>query len=159
MTGEAFRERSTRLIAIAVRQCHMQPQVAAELVQVVLTRFLSGKYAPDHEQAWLAKAVVRECVSYNERLARREIYVGASCDLPHAVHDPRAQVDAEILVNELVTGLESRSAEVLHLHYIQGFTAREIAEKLDTSESYAENLISKGLREAKEFLEGRREGR
>ncbi len=152
-----YRARFGPLVVSAIVKFRLRPEIAVELVQNVFLRYFSGRYAPRNAKPWLAKAVFRECVEYKESPAFREEALGGSGDLPDASHDPTADLERRILVGQAVGGLENRSREVLHLHYIQGFTAREIAKRLGTTESYTENLISKGLREAKEALmEGRR---
>jgi RNA polymerase sigma factor (sigma-70 family) len=152
MEVREFRSLVDGLTAFARARMGVPAPVASEIAQTVLARFLSGRYDVKSELAWLRKAVARECADYHSKLSRSEVYMGTAAELPDRGRDPIPQIHSELLAKRVVAELPARSGEVLRLHYLLGFTAAEVGERLGISASYAENLISKGLAEAKALL-------
>lgn len=113
--------------------------------------YLTAGCRIDNPKAWLVGAVCNASRRYWRERARREHTEGTSIDdlatPPEVVDIDR--LEREILVRRLLEELQPRQREVLRLHYFDGFTATEIADKLDTTVRYAQKLIWKALSKAR----------
>lgn len=92
-------------------------------------------------RAWLVGAVCNACRSYR-RTASRFVALPAERS-PVWSHTDR--LDAQLVAGQALTALDERSATILRLRFLDGYTVQEIASRLSTTPKYADKLLRKAL--------------
>ncbi|MEO8036055.1 MAG: sigma factor-like helix-turn-helix DNA-binding protein, partial [Acidobacteriota bacterium] len=62
--------------------------------------------------------------------------------------------ERQLLVEQALASVSERSQRVLRMHYMEGYSAREIAETLATSTRYAEKMIHVAMRDVRSAYKG-----
>lgn len=132
------------LVTLARRKYDLDEEEARPLVHDVFLNLLASRRPVDQAQAYLVVGVCRACSDY-WRTKRRELPTAAE----HFESIPTG-VDEDAILRRMtlqagLRQLRQRCRETLHLHFIQGCTAREVAARLHTTHRYAEKLISSCL--------------
>ena len=137
-------ERSLRLVVLArLRDRHAVDEVMQEIALAAV-----AQKAPIHDRAklggWLRKLAVRQALMYRRRQGRRHrLFLrhadrvgelsGENDPLDWLVRDERSTI-----VRTALNRLPSRDAEILLLKYLEGWGYRELAERLNLSQSAVE---------------------
>lgn len=101
---------------------------------------------PDKLRPWLIRVLINECHDIGRR-KRREIPMDR---LP----DAAAQPDPGAELREALRSLPERERVPLLLHYIEGFSIREIADTLRCPQGTVLSRMDRGRRLLRERLEG-----
>jgi RNA polymerase sigma factor (sigma-70 family) len=135
------------LFYVASRKFNVPSVDCEPLLQEALLSYFTTSSRVDDPKAWLVAAVCNASRHYWRRRARQEHVEGKSINdlVSHPEVANFEQVERKILVRFLLERLRPRQREVLRLHYFEGLTAPEIANKLDTTPAYAGKLIGKAL--------------
>ncbi len=130
--------------------------VAEDLTQET---FLSAyrhleEYVPEAEKAWLCRIAGNKCIDYNRAVARRAIPTSEeeihNMGLVHKEEPLREILNSEI-IEELrccCNALSPPYREVAIAHFLEGKTAKEIAENTQTGV----NTVKTHIRRAREML-------
>jgi len=143
---EIVRRQADRLLRVAVAAMGGVSE-AEDVVQDVFLRMLEKKVRFDdekHEEAWLVKVTVNVCRNrVRSRWWRREPLLAT---IP-------ARDDGQHEVVDAVMRLPKKYRVVVHLHYFEGYSTREIAEITACKEAAVRQQLSRARRELKKFLE------
>lgn len=106
-------------------------------------------------RAWLVAVMCNTCRRYwrTRRYEERRFAPEPSANHVTDGGTLGAKVERKFLVAQALKCLSPKQRKVLKLHYFDGMTAIEVAEELGTTPGYAERLIHKALRRAREYLE------
>ncbi len=129
-----------------------EPQDVQDMIQEVLLKYMQKRpvfHDAEHEKAWLLRVAVNLCRDMLRLLSRRRYFPIDELE-PEAVGSTDAE-SREIL--EEIAMLPQKWKSVLLLHYIEGYSLKEISEILDVSE----NAVKKRMQRAKEALRRRME--
>ncbi len=122
---------------------------AEDVLQDTLLRYI--KKAPDfasaeHEKAWLIRVATNRC---RDALRFRRHYSGIAPDMLRDY----ASSHENIRILDALMRLSPKYKSVLHLHYVEGYKAREIARMVGISEAAVKKRLQRGrelLRQAYE---------
>lgn len=122
---------------------------ADDAVQEIFLKYVEK--APDfndseHEKAWLIRVASNIC---KDILRKRKHQSFISLD--EIRNFGICEDNAQIL--ELLVSLEEKYRIVIHLHYVEGYKAREIASMLGVSESAVKKRLQRGREALKEIYE------
>lgn len=129
-----------------------EPQDVQDMIQEVLLKYMQKRpvfHDAEHEKAWLLRVAVNLCRDMLWLRSRRRYFPIDELE-PEAVGSTDAE-SREIL--EEIAMLPQKWKSVLLLHYIEGYSLKEISEILDVSE----NAVKKRMQRAKEALRRRME--
>ena len=129
-----------------------EPQDVQDMIQEVLLKYMQKRpvfHDAEHEKAWLLRVAVNLCRDMLRLRSRRRYFPIDELE-PEAVGSTDAE-SREIL--EKIAMLPQKWKSVLLLHYIEGYSLKEISEILDVSE----NAVKKRMQRAKEALRRRME--
>ena len=114
---------------------------ASDAVQETFLKYMTANkkfHTSEHEKAWLIRVNINICKNML-RFHRRhpaEVYESLAAS-PHSLEENR--------IMDILMALRSKEKEVLILHYIQGYSCREIGQILKISE----NAVKKRLERAR----------
>jgi RNA polymerase sigma factor (sigma-70 family) len=144
-----YNENSEFLMALARRRYAIPPSEAEALVhEVFLAMMMSGERIRS-ARSWLVGATCHASRGYWRRKRRenslaqeeRERYVRLRVA-------PAEAESARLTLGKMLKALPARQRESLRLRYFEGYTIREVARELGTTERYAAKLVAKAIRRA-----------
>lgn len=100
----------------------------------------------EHEKAWMIRTTINLCKDRLRRAERKNV------SLEEALTVQTADADGELLV--AVLALPEKYRTVLHLHYYEGYTVREIAQILRWPVGTVATRLSRGRQQLKQHLKG-----
>ena len=101
--------------------------------------------SPDHERRWLFRVALNQCRDAWKRSNRSELPLEAAS---------AAVTPEELGLLDHVAALPESQRTVLHLHYYEGYSVREIASLLGQSESAVSAHLSRGRKSLRTTLGG-----
>lgn len=123
---------------------------AEDIYQEVFLKFL--RYQPDfrdreHQKAWFIRITVNCCKDLLKKAYRREISL-----------DPRDAAEGFPEENEALKQalchLSPIRRAIIHLHYYEGYTTKEIASILEMNHSTVRSHLKRACAELKKYMEG-----
>lgn len=145
---EAFERQKDRIFRLALSYTKSLPD-AEDVCQDVFCKLLTQPLFEDSEQekAWLIRVTINACKNLlRSGWWKRRVPLEKAKLLPAG--DP---ADREFLAH--ILALPPKYRVVIHLHYYEGYTAREIGEQLGISESAVQNRLMRARRKLKVQLE------
>ena len=158
-----FEENFARLYRFAVARMADDPDAARDITQITLTRALRKLHTYRGESAlftWMCAICRNEMSDWLARQGRRRNHIVLTEDFPEvmAVVDsfrapaedgPERQYRREEsmrLIQVALDRLPARYGDVLEWKYVQGWSVREIAERLGIGTEAAQSLIARAKR-------------
>ena len=121
---------------------------AEDVMQETLLKLYQedGRFeSEEHRKRWLIRVAVNQCRDELKRSRRTE--------LPLEAAGPLALTPEERGVLEQVAALPEKLRTVIHLHYYEGYSVREIAEVLGVTVSAVKMRMKRGRDALRERLE------
>jgi len=143
----AMKKHKHRLFRLAV-SCLKQPADAEDILQEVFLRYYRSapEFADEeHEKAWLLRVTANACISLLRSPWRRFLN-----PIPESA--PAPEPEGQQLL-ELVHRLPPKHALVIHLHYYEEYSVREIASILRISEGTVKSRLSRARKQLGELIE------
>tara|TARA_Y100001933_G_scaffold83082_3_gene84546 strand:- start:6806 stop:7429 length:624 start_codon:yes stop_codon:yes gene_type:complete len=145
------------------------PEDADDVVQIVLSnaaRRIETYRGQSTLQAWLTGICRREISKHLASLGRQPVvsmFQGSAADevadLPGPVTDRPDELTANgelsRLVHEALDRLPERQAAALELMYVDGYSSKEIARRLDVSDEAVQSLLARARRGFREVCDDR----
>jgi RNA polymerase sigma-70 factor, ECF subfamily len=126
--------------------------LAEDLVQEVMlsvARDLAAGRSPRHEGAWIVSVAHNRFINHVRSSSRADARLARATDrssgYPPAAANDRAAAAAEH-ARELLAQLPLEQRAAVALRHLDGYSVREIAEKLGRSVEATESLIARGVR-------------
>lgn len=144
------REYSGMLLRLACTRLSA-PADAEDAVQDVFLKLVSSPVSfrdAGHERAWLIRATLHRASDIRRRAERRNL------PLEEAAHIP-AQTEMSLIDSELLSAVRSlpeKYSAVLHLHYYEGYTAKEIGRLLGLPAATVGTRLSRGREKLQQLL-------
>ena len=140
-----YEEHLQFLLDLTTSRFRVPPAAAEDVVNEVFLSYFSSGTRVREPRAWLVAAVCNGSRRYwMKRHALREEPIDSA-------PEPAAGIDEflhELTVRQVVGRLHRRCQETLVRHYWHGDTAREVAQRLGTTQGYAQKIIHQCLRKA-----------
>jgi RNA polymerase sigma-70 factor (ECF subfamily) len=159
--SEAIIERYERTILRITRRILRHEAEAEDAVQEVFLEIFCdiSKFDPRRGEfaAWVKKLAQRRALDQRRYLSRRGFYSATS--LEESVFVQRSNgigLDVSRWTQELLATLEPKEREFLELKYIEGLTAREIAQMTGESLSKVQHTLFAARRKLQTLLNGRK---
>jgi len=117
--------------------------------------FRENRFAEGDLPAYVRRIAKNLCVSSYRRARVRG--TAMSIDSLEALHDPatrRSSDERVLMLRRILEGLGERCREMISLAYLEGFSRREIAERLGTTEGAVKVRLCRCLQEAREVQSG-----
>ena len=146
----AFHRQKDRVYRLALSYTKSVPD-AEDVCQTVFLKLLQQPTRPpEAEKAWLIRVTVNQCRDLLKSSWRRR-----TAPLEEAVYFSVPE-DRELF--QAVMALPPKDRVVIHLHYYEGYTAREIGSQLGISESAVQNRLIRALKRLKSLLKEEEHG-
>ena len=123
------------------------PADAEDVVQEVFLKLLTARPVfrdAEHEKAWLIRATLNRAVDLHRSAARRELPLEAAAQA--------AAQGGERELLEAVRALPERYSTVLHLHYYEGYSIKEIAAILGLPAATVGTRLARGRKRLGQLL-------
>lgn len=153
-TNEAIerivREYSGMLLRLACTRLSSTAD-AEDAVQDVFLKLLSSPVSfrdAGHEKAWLIRATLHRASDIRRRAERKNLPLDEALQIP-------AQCEMSAIDTGMLTAVRSlpeKYSAVLHLHYYEGYTAKEIGRLLGLPAATVGTRLSRGREKLKEIL-------
>jgi RNA polymerase sigma factor (sigma-70 family) len=137
------------LVGLAIERYDVSETDAQTLAHDVFLAFITKANEIMDARAWLVSAICNASKYYLRVRARTIPLSDEIVERP----DPRLSrvqdfLPEQLTAREILACLIPRCQLALHLRYVEGYTIREIAVELRTTEKYAQKLVGKCLRRA-----------
>ncbi len=144
----------TLLLFVAARKFNVPEEDCESIIQDAFLAFLETMAVIENPRAWLVAAVCNGSRHYWRTRSRLDEFDAAKEEYlsPGGAALNVEQLEREILARSVLGRLCERERTVLRLHYFEHLTATEMAAHLGTTTGYAEKLIVKALKHARELL-------
>ena len=127
----------------------------AEAEDIVQDVFLSLHTNPqnfnsdEHLKAWLLRAAINKCKNF-----RRSFRFSRTCSIDDLEHsEVICEMDTESReLRQQIAALPKKYAEVIFLHYYEGYSIKEIASMLNKNENTVGSLLRRGREKLKAEL-------
>ena len=128
---------ATRLDAVADAEDAVQDVFCTVVAKRIVFR------DDEHARAWLVRATINRAADLRRRAARRNVPLDeAAVEGPSAPTAVDAAAASEMF--EALRSLPEKYSSVLHLHYYEGYTAREIGDMLDVPAATVGTRLARG---------------
>ena len=151
MTGEDFARRVKELTPVLYRMCYMQLRTAADredAVQEAIFRAWEKRGTLRNEEffkSWLIRILLNVCHDMQKRQKR----VLPMAEMPEEAVESD---DRQNALREALLELDEKLRLPVVLHYIDGYSVREIARIMDISENAVKLRMMRGRKRLKEML-------
>lgn len=122
---------------------------AADAVQDTFYKYITKSPSfcdPEHEKAWLLRVATNISKNY-----RRFSLMHNHVDIETLYDLQREQPEYHLM--DAIAGLPANYRAVIHLHYYEGYTAKEIASILDISQSTVLKRLERGRAQIRKRIE------
>jgi RNA polymerase sigma factor (sigma-70 family) len=149
--GVVYEENYQLLVRTAVKNYHISELDAEALAHEVFLAYFLKAHEITNSRAWLVSAICN-AAKYFLRLRGRHVPLAPeTAEIP----DPSLARVGDALPDQLAAReafecVTARCQIALRLRYLEGYSVPEVAAELHTSPKYAQKLISRCLRQAKE---------
>ncbi len=124
---------------------------AEDAVQDVFLKLMSSPVSfrdAGHEKAWLIRATLHRAGDFRRRAERKNLPLDEALQIP--APERLSSNGADILA--AVRSLPEKYSAVIHLHYYEGYTAKEIGKLLGLPAATVGTRLSRGREKLKKIL-------
>ncbi len=126
------------------------PHDAEDVYQEVFLKLLRQKtifQSREHQKAWLLRVTVNCCKDLLKKASRGDL------PLDGRESEPMPTEENEVLAMAL-DSLPEQQRVLVHLHYYEGYTTKEIASILELNHSSVRSSLRRACGKMKKFMEG-----
>jgi RNA polymerase sigma factor (sigma-70 family) len=158
--SKAYRELAAKLRVISEKKFRIPAEDAEAVVNTVFETYLRRRATVDDLERYLVASVCNASRDYwRSKKNSEQVPLDAEDLIAPATADAEERLVRSLTIAVQLTRLGDECCEALYLFHLGGFSAREIAEKLGTTEQNTWQILSKCRRRAKELLGGLMEGK
>ena len=151
----AYSELASRLRVISQKKFHIPEEDAEAVVNTVFEAYLRRRTTVHDLEKYLVASVCNASRDYwRAKKDTDQMPLEAEDLIAPATADAEERLVRSLTIAVQLTRLGDECCEALCLFHLGGFSAREIAEKLGTTEQNTWQILSKCRRQAKELLAG-----
>lgn len=143
---QMIRQHSQMLLRLACTRLD-NPADAEDTVQETFLRLLTTRPRlrdAEHERAWLIRTTLHRAADLRRAAARRNV------PLEEAAEAAATEDGSDLLA--AVRGLPERYSAVIHLHYYEGYSIKEIAKLLGLPASTVGTRLARGRERLRQML-------
>ncbi|MBV9496453.1 MAG: sigma-70 family RNA polymerase sigma factor [Acidobacteria bacterium] len=156
---KAYEELAARLRVISQTKFHIPEEDAEQVVNTVFEAYLRRRATVHDLERYLVASVCNASRDYwRAKKGTEEVPIEAEYAAP-ATADAEERLVRSMTIAVQLTRLGDECCEALYLYHLGGYSGKEIAEKMGTTEQNAWQILSKCRRRAKELLGGLMEGK
>jgi len=156
----AYEELAGRLRVISQKKFHIPEEDAEQVVHTVFEVYLRRRTTVHDLERYLVASVCNASRDYwRAKKGAEQVPIEAEEYVAPATADAEERLVRSLTIAVRLTQLGEQCCEALYLYHLGGYSAREIAEKLGTTEQNAWQILSKCRRRAKEMLADLWEGK
>ena len=137
---------------VAGRKFNVPSDDVRPLIHEVFVSYIEYRARVRNDRAWLVAATCNACRDYWQARGRRDARF-AEGGVEH-VPEP-ADLARRVDLHGVLSELRPRDREVLRLRFIEGYTPKELAVRLETTVPYAKKLVHKSVARARRLVEAR----
>ena len=148
--GAIYEQNYNLLVRTAIKNYHISELDAEALAHEVFLSYFLKAAEVNNLRAWLVSAVCNAAKAFLRKRARYVPLPEESLEIP----DPNLSHVGDTLPDQ-IAGREAfecvtaRCQIALRLRYLEGYSVPEVAAELNTSQKYAQKLISRCLQQAR----------
>ena len=123
------------------------PADAEDAVQEVFLRLLTGRPVfrdAEHEKAWLIRTTLHRASDFRKAAARKNVPLDEAAQA--------AEPDVENGLRAAVLALPEKYSAVVHLHYYEGYSIKEIAKLLGIPAATVGTRLARGRERLRQML-------
>lgn len=148
-TEDLYEEYYPLLHTIVTTRFSIPVEDASGIIHDVLLSYLRSRETIRSERSWLLSAICNASRGYWTRRGERED-VTDSLDSGVGVVEPvgadtAEQIGLRLTATRILEGLSENDRELLRLHYLEGYTSVEIAERLNLTGGNVRKRLHDGL--------------
>lgn len=144
-----YTDNSQFLMALARRRYAIPPSEAEALVHEVFVAMMMSSERIRSARSWLVGAICHASRGYWRRKRRERSLAEGERERHTRLRIAPAETEsARLTIGKMLKALPARQRESLRLRYFEGYTIREVARELGTTERYAAKLVAKAIRRA-----------
>ena len=149
--GAIYEENYQLLVRTAIKQYHISELDAEALAHEVFLAYFLKAGEVINSRAWLVSAIFNAAKAFLRKRARFVPLPPESIEIsdPHLARVCDALPD-QLAGRQAFACVTARCQIALRLRYLEGYSVPEVAIELNTSDKYAQKLISRCLRMAKD---------
>lgn len=136
------------IFAVVTRKFRIPDSDAETITQEVFLSYLAQPQGILNARAWLV-AVACNMSRHYWRARRRSESLFSELDEAEAAGAEPESLITRRHVEQVLEAVGEQSGEVLRMHYLEGYSAPEIASRLETTPRYAEKMIHRALKKAR----------
>lgn len=133
-----------RLCAIMSSRFGVPHSEAENLLHDIFATMLKTGSVVDNAEKWLVGAACNASRNYLRKSSRMDMV-----NLEAIPVRTEAAIDRSLTATQILDKLTDRERDALRMKYVDGFTGREIARRIGTSEGYTNVLIHRSLSKAR----------
>lgn len=158
--SKAYSELAAKLRVISEKKFRIPAADAEAVVNTVFEAYLRRRKTVDDLERYLVASVCNASRDYwRSKKDTEQVPLEAEDLIAPATADAEERLVRSLTIAVQLTRLGDECCEALYLFHLGGFSAREIAERLGTTEQNAWQILSKCRRRARELLAGLMEGK
>jgi RNA polymerase sigma factor (sigma-70 family) len=139
---DAYTGQSARLRRLVERKFNIPPVDAEAIVNDVFASYLSRRENVRDANKWLVGAVCHASRAYWRAAARMsQLPENAAEYIDHDATGFESRIIDRVTMSAALNQLGPRCRETLRLYYAEGYSAKEIAERFDTTTGYVIQLL------------------
>lgn len=148
--GAIYEKNYQLLVRTAIKHYRISELDAEALAHEVFLAYFLKAGEVINSRAWLIGAILNAAKAFLRKRARFVSLSSESIEIP----DPQLARIGEVLPDQLAAReafacVTARCQIALRLRYFEGYSVPEVAAELNTSDKYAQKLISKCLQQAR----------
>ena len=148
--GAIYEQNYDLLVRTAIKNYHISELDAEALAHEVFLAYFLKAHEVIKLRAWLVSAVCNASKAFLRKRARHVALPEESVEIP----DPHLARVGDALPDQLAgreafACVTARCQIALRLRYLEGYSVPEVAVELNTSQKYAQKLISRCLQQAR----------
>lgn len=135
---------------LAMAQLH-SPHDAEDVYQEVFLKFLKAQpvfRSREHQKAWFIRVTVNCCKDQLKKAHRRDLPLEEQV----LAAAPQGEDHSDLLA--ALAQLKEPQRTIVHLHYYEGYTTKEIGEILEINHSTVRSHLKRACKKLKDLLEG-----
>jgi RNA polymerase sigma factor (sigma-70 family) len=152
---KAYEELATRLRVISQKKFHIPEEDAEQVVNTVFEAYLRRRATVHDLERYLVASVCNASRDYwRSKKYTEQVPLEAEEFIAPATADAEERLVRSLTIAVQLTRLGDQCCEALYLFHLGGYSAREIAERMGTTEQNTWKVLSQCRRRAKKMLAG-----
>jgi RNA polymerase sigma-70 factor (ECF subfamily) len=149
---QAINEYMSSMYRIASIRLQSEEDIGDAIQETILSAYkdLHKLRQPQFFKTWLVRILINKCNDIVQSRGR-VVYVEDYSQIDSSLSFTHTNVDSDIDFHQTLTLLSESHRTVIILHYVNGFTSREISEILDEKENTIKSKLNRARQQLKAY--------